>query len=405
MRIGLGAALVSSLCFVGGCGWLLGVESRSDGPPDAGADGADAASSDGSLDDGSDQDASGPSDGGSLADADAGASIDSSSPGDAAADASGANDGGSAADADASGPHDSGPPADAPTATWLPDQQVYDGTAYLISHGPSAMASNLGESILLSCDPNSHQLFQDTYANGSFSGRVNVGTMTSTLTPGMTAYKSSFLIAFLTDDNSGNLLWAQRDVGFAWGSASPLVASGADGGTVPILASDAPALATFNNQVVLAFRWGTTLRYALGDGTHWAPDLPIAGTNALGRPALAVYGNALYLAFRHDADSSVEIRTFDGSTWSTGSLVPGVSTPDDVSIAAHRGTLYLLHLANAANGIDWTTFDGANWSADQSVHNQSSAWSPHVADLGGQLVMLHTAGNDLTVIYDSIWAD
>ncbi|MYV97642.1 hypothetical protein [Streptomyces sp. SID3343] len=96
-------------------------------------------------------------------------------------------------------------------------------------------------------------------------------------------------------------------------------------------------------------------------GVSWSlPTQPLGGTG-VSAPALAVFGDRLYLAVR-GLDDGVYVCRWDGNSWSPYTQVSSWGTDDTPALAVHGGRLYLAHHNSDNLVYVASTGDGTNWT-------------------------------------------
>jgi hypothetical protein len=74
------------------------------------------------------------------------------------------------------------------------------------------------------------------------------------------------------------------------------------------------------------------LWYSSFNGTAWAAQKQIAGVASSVGPGLALFGSALYAAWKGESgDQSIWYSSFNGTTWTAQHQVPGVGTSPDLA--------------------------------------------------------------------------
>ena len=138
-----------------------------------------------------------------------------------------------------------------------------------------------------------------------------------------------------------------------------------------------PALATFNNQLFMAWKgleFDERLFFSSYNGTSWAAQQQIPGVWSSTGPALAVFQNKLYMAWKGMGnDQSMWWTSFNGATWAAQQQIPGVASSTGPRLAVFNNTLYM-----AWKGMEddqrlwWTSFNGTTWAAQQLIPGWSS---------------------------------
>lgn len=113
----------------------------------------------------------------------------------------------------------------------------------------------------------------------------------------------------------------------------------------------------------------------------WDPQQNVLGTGSAHGPALAVFQNSLYMAWRGiPGDQGIYYSSKPDLTtpWATQSTVPGVGTSQSPGLAALSRRLYLVWKgADSDTGIWWSSsLDGKAWDPQQNVPNVGTGSGP-----------------------------
>ena len=166
----------------------------------------------------------------------------------------------------------------------------------------------------------------------------------------LTVFNGQPFMAY-TDANNTINVCSSANGGQTWGS--PTVLSG-------LTTGQPPALAVFNQQLVLAYSGSGNTLYvcASGDGISFASLTALNASSAAG-PALAVAGNALYLAFTTPPQPSTGnvplglLTTSDGVKFSACPALPSgyasSSSGINPALAVSGGNLYLAFAASSTS--------------------------------------------------------
>src|SRR5262249_17079916 len=174
--------------------------------------------------------------------------------------------------------------------------------------------------------------------------------------------------------------------------------------------SSDPALAVFNGRLYLAwsgpldpFSPASGIWWSSFDGTNWSPQQQHPQAGASSAPALAVYTNQLYLAWKGELDAaSIWWSSFDGTNWSPQQQHPEAGTSTGPALAAYDNNLYLAWKGQVdAVGIWWSSFDGTNWSPQQQHPEAGTNRVPAFAIFGGRLYLAWKGEYDATGIWAS----
>lgn len=166
-----------------------------------------------------------------------------------------------------------------------------------------------------------------------------------------------------------------------------------------------PAATVYNNEVWTAYAdQYQALKVAHGTYTGFTHDDPSAAL--LGKPAMAVLGTKLYVAFdvwewsadHSHAHNAVEAVVFDGTSWGAVQAVDGdVGTPDSdqdesfQTAITYNGAVHILFYDPGSGELKQrTTTNGTTWSSVQVIDGSGT---------GGQTS--HDVGNNATAMVDA----
>ena len=131
----------------------------------------------------------------------------------------------------------------------------------------------------------------------------------------------------------------------------------------------------------------------------WAyRELTPAAYGASHGPALAVYDNKLYMAWKgKDTDTRIWLSSFDGNSWSD----PPVTFSDRTTscapaIAAFKGRLYMAWKRSEDAQIWFSYYNGLTWSPPKAT-NGNSTHGPALAEFNGLLYMAWKGSGDVFV--------
>lgn len=170
----------------------------------------------------------------------------------------------------------------------------------------------------------------------------------------------------------------------------------------------APALAVFKDVLYLAYKGAHSddLYLAWYDGSAWRgnekiSDMPgdIDPQSNRG-PALAAYGDALWLVYKDSGSDDLCQAAYNGSQWSGGqkisSMAGGISPQSDQApaIASFQDTLFLIYKGAHSNELyvaDWT---GSKWTGNTKISEVSaidpkSDRSPAISPYDGALFLTY----------------
>ena len=170
-----------------------------------------------------------------------------------------------------------------------------------------------------------------------------------------------------------------------------------------------PALAVFNGKLYMVYEGGeivtdNRIRYRTLDGltSSWSDELIIPYAYTTFPPALAVYGDKLYLVYRGPkTDDKLYFSTFDGTNWSDVVQLPNSLTSDSPALAVYNEKLYLAYREAESGGpserLWYTTYDAKNskWSQDSQIPNVLLSGSPALAVFNGNLYLAHRGAGSI----------
>jgi hypothetical protein len=208
--------------------------------------------------------------------------------------------------------------------------------------------------------------------------------------------------AFGQDDNDRRLSWSTFD----GRGASPQWSR-------PVLLADRaslcdPALAVFQDKVFAAWRgvgddqrlfWATLV---LREGMpQWSQQFPLDDRGSFSGPALASFQNKLHMAWRGvETDHRLFWATFDGQSdnpqWSSQCVLDNGGSSSGPALAVFRDKLYLAWRGvNDDRTLYWATFDGSaptlpcaqQWSLPHRKDDRASEAGPALVIFRDQLLM------------------
>ncbi|MDA0161283.1 hypothetical protein OM076_13480 [Solirubrobacter ginsenosidimutans] len=132
-----------------------------------------------------------------------------------------------------------------------------------------------------------------------------------------------------------------------------------------------PALAVFYNRLYMAWRGvgdDHHLYWTSYDGTSWAPQQSLGISTTETSPALAAFDGRLWMAWKNG--TSIYTSYLDGSSWTSQARVSGVGTSYGPALTANQGRLYMAWRGvGDDHHLYWTTNDGSRWAPQGSVAN------------------------------------
>jgi len=220
----------------------------------------------------------------------------------------------------------------------------------------------------------------------------NVGTSPDGGLLGLTVFNNSLYAAWKGVGNDQGIYWS--NVSFTnwkdWENASWAAQQ-----KIPkVGTSVGPALAVYQNKLYGAWKGAggdEGIYWSAFDGNSWsafgAPQAKIPSVGTTVGPSLAVYKNKLYAAWKGiKGDDGIYWSAFDGTAWSAfgpaQAKVPNVGTNWAPSIAAiesnQEDKLYAAWAGINNEGIYWSTFDGTNWAAQQKIPYDQGVAGPSI---------------------------
>ncbi|WP_310832170.1 phosphatidylinositol-specific phospholipase C domain-containing protein [Paenibacillus pedocola] len=175
-----------------------------------------------------------------------------------------------------------------------------------------------------------------------------------------------------------------------------------------------PALASYNTQMHMVFKGAHSndLCQAVFNGSQWTGNVKISSISGISpesglSPALAVFGDKLYMVFKGAHSNDLCQAVFDGSQW-TGNVkissISGISPNSNVSpaLVTFRDKLYMVFKGAHSNDLCQAVFDGNQWAGNVKISSISritpeSTCTPALAVFGDKLYMVYKGAhsNDL----------
>lgn len=193
--------------------------------------------------------------------------------------------------------------------------------------------------------------------------------------PGLAAFKerlygafqdpSSHNLSVMTFDGSFWLLPANANSGIKIGG-TPALLTDPSGGTL---------YATFQSD-----GGDKLLITASVDAAKWGEPYEVPGASIQDAPAMAVFRNQMFIAFRSKVDSSLSYTILSQAGVSKIATAPGVTIGSAPSMAVFNDKLYVAYKANdTSKKIYITNFDGKTWAAPKVVSDAVSNYAPGLA--------------------------
>ncbi len=184
------------------------------------------------------------------------------------------------------------------------------------------------------------------------------------------------LKCLMDGNNLALCTWSRRQIG--WGAWSPQTNITDINGAKT---SASPALAAFGNRLYLVYRGAdsSNIWSCSFDGSTWSAQTNITdinGAKTSASPALAAFGNRLYLVYRGADSSNIWSCSFDGSTWSAQTNITdinGAKTSASPVVAALATTLVVVFRGDDSDNIWTCTFDGSVWLGQTRLTDQNGA--------------------------------
>jgi hypothetical protein len=205
-------------------------------------------------------------------------------------------------------------------------QQSISGTS---SYYAPALASN-GETLYLAWTSTSSIYYMTSSDWGTAIGPVCADCPGAISAPALAVSGSNLYLAWLTlNTGSGYGIEFAYNAGSGWQVENPKIPFGAVGGT-------APALAVYGNTVFLAWLAPGSpqmINYATRpvSGGPWSSVGTVSGTEGSAGPALGVYGGggSLYLAWTYPGGGTISYSEWNTTSrnWGTSVSVTGLSSP------------------------------------------------------------------------------
>jgi hypothetical protein len=137
--------------------------------------------------------------------------------------------------------------------------------------------------------------------------------------------------------------------------------------------SDSPALAVFQGRLYAAWKGvpgDNSMWYSSFDGKTWSQEQQGLGHTTSAAPTLAVFQGRLYAAHKGETgpgynDTRMWLSSFDGKTWSQEQQGLGTGTSDSPALAVFNNRLYAAWKGVPGDTRMWySIFDGKTWSQE-----------------------------------------
>lgn len=226
--------------------------------------------------------------------------------------------------------------------------------------------------------------------------------------PALTVFNNQLYLMFKStvDSTAGHILYSTSTDGKTWTAQVQIPKA---------LVSGWPALATFGNTLYVvnqgADNDGTLWCTTTTDGTTWSSNVQISTEKISGSPALTVFQNLLYLVYVPSGSEQPKYMTSsDGKTWTTATSIT-CSLSESPALAAFNGKLYMVYQGAAGTGtrgqLWYSVFDGNTWGPStwvpNTVENATPALAvfPGIPDTPGTLVCVQSR-SDGTVYWQGL---
>ncbi|MBV9822807.1 MAG: S8/S53 family peptidase [Actinobacteria bacterium] len=151
-----------------------------------------------------------------------------------------------------------------------------------------------------------------------------------------------------------------------------------------------PALAQFGDALYLAWKGverDDRMFFSRYSGDRWAAQSQIPGVGSSAGPALVLHQGKLFAAWKGVlGDEGIYWSTYDGTAWAPQRTDQSIGTSTGVSLAVLNGVLYLAWKGvEGDQRIFWRTFDGNHWTPQQIIPGVASSHGPSLAVYRGRL--------------------
>ena len=179
------------------------------------------------------------------------------------------------------------------------------------------------------------------------------------------------------------------------------------GQTVPDAGTtDSPALAVFQNRLYLAWKGHSDQHVwwnSFDGGQRWAGQQQVPDVGTTSAPALAVFQDRLYLAWKGSSDQHIWLNSSpDGSQWKGQQQVPDVGTTDGPALTVFQNRLYLAWKGSSDQHV-WlnSSSDGSQWAGQQQVPDVGTTDSPALAVFKDRLYLAWKGSSDQHIWWNS----
>ncbi|WP_331738944.1 hypothetical protein [Streptomyces sp. NBC_01276] len=172
----------------------------------------------------------------------------------------------------------------------------------------------------------------------------------------------------------------------------------------------APALASFGDHLYMAHEGiDKSLYISRFDGTSWSPHQKVHPYPGLSAPALAVHGGRLHLAHRGLDNGVYTISSPDGVTWSSLVRLPG-ETQDGPALALNGPDLHCAFRGVNNDQIYSCVLRNGTWHRALDPHpSMRTHYGPALTQVGSAPFMVHTGLNRAVFIayrmYNDVWSE
>ena len=273
-----------------------------------------------------------------------------------------------------------------------PALAVYNGDLYMAWSGPGSP----------------HHIWYASFNGSTWSAKTELSAVTGTsASPALAAYNGDLYLAW-AGAGSPHHIWYSAFNGTTWTAQKEL------SHVTQVYLS--PGLGAFDGKLYLAWigtASAANVEVASFNGTAWSSNISVASgaseapTNEGGGPALAAYGNALYVAWlsaygpQCATPFCLEYVTYNGTAWTAPGYVAGQAVDYDneggTALAVDGSLLYAAWYSEYDATVDYTSFNGTKWSATVNIPNSVSPTceSPALATYDGSLYATWQGGQQV----------
>jgi hypothetical protein len=159
----------------------------------------------------------------------------------------------------------------------------------------------------------------------------------------------------------------------------------------------------FKGKLYALYDHDNALKMVAWDGGSWSAEQAIPGESE-GRPALAVFGNKLWVFSAGTGSGTLSYRTFDGETWMGPTEIGPAAGSGAAAVFKKKLTIVY---PDENHDIVFRSWTGKDWSEPGGVGGSSSL-EPAACAQGDKLRVLYTGGDGalfMTTFDGSSWSD